>query len=138
MISGQDGILGKAANAADETTLETAREQARLAVGAALADYYEEKYSPKTSKTISDDFKEWIKTYSPWSEGKDNKYYTIDKDKATITLKPKGLDAEKKTYTKNVTGTIDQYGGITWDDNGSTVTGSGSGETSSQSSGAGG
>ncbi len=128
MISGQDGILGKATNAAEETTLETAREQANLAVSTALADYYEAKYNPKTSTTVSDKFTEWATSYS-WPE--DNKYFKVENDGKTITLKPKGLDATKKTYTKEVKGTIDDYGGIKWDDKESTQ----GTETSSESEG---
>ena len=132
MISGQDGILNKSVKAADETTLETAREQATMAVSAAMADYYEDRYAEKTSAATSNEFQEWVKSYDKWPKGSD-KYWTFNKDASDkqITLTAKGLDKDGKA-TVEVTGTIGEKGGITWSD-GKTTT-----EETTSSSGVGG
>ena len=52
LVAGSDGLLNRASNAVDQTTLASAKEQAELAIETAIADYYYNRYAANT-ETVS-------------------------------------------------------------------------------------
>ncbi len=117
MISGQDGILGKAKTAADKTTIETDREQANLAVQSALAQYYEEKYAEKSDDTANG-FLHWITLKSNHEylqpTGSDT-YYTVTGWASDDTLTSEGtVEITVALKHGSETGKVTDSGTIDW------------------------
>ena len=117
MISGQDGILGKARTAADQTNIEKDREQADLAIKTALAQFYEEKYAEKSPDTANG-FLHWITLKSNHNylqpTGSD-KYYTVTGWVDNDTLTSEG-EVKISVALKHggETGSVQEDGSIKW------------------------
>ena len=131
MLSGEDGILNKSVKAADATTLETAREQAGMAVNSAMADYYQAKYVDRDSDAISQEFGTWVQSYDKWPENHEQ-YWTISG--AKITLVPKGDIDKDGTYDSTIEGDIQTKGGIEWNDGKTTGTSAGTSSAADETS----
>ncbi|MCF0124530.1 MAG: hypothetical protein HUJ68_02030 [Clostridia bacterium] len=102
MLTGDNGILGKATEAASESKISEDKEAAALDLNAAYTAYMEAKYNttPPTTST----FKAWLKTNSS-SYMKDTDHYTYDSDNGKITT----VNKNKRGLTE--TAIIDDNGG---------------------------
>lgn len=101
MLTGDNGLLGRATSAAKTSKIAEAKEAAQLDVNAAMAAYYENNYVT-SGATSYDNFKAYLTAHELTSS--DTKKYTVSG--TTITLVP----------DNSITGTIGDNGGITWSD----------------------
>ncbi len=99
MLTGENGLLTKANDAAANQIIAESKDLASMAVAKAYADYVEDKYTSTPPKTAA-----WDKSVTVPTA--DTGKYSIANGTITITQKT----AENKT----VTGTIGADGAITW------------------------
>lgn len=111
LVAGENGILGRATKAADETIKSSAQEEASLLISDIVADYYEKKYvsDNTTDKTaVESGIKTFILTNLNPAKKTDSGYEvsasTIE-DEVTVTVK----DKNEKTI---ITGKLTDNGGI--------------------------
>ncbi len=99
MLTGENGLLTKANDAAANQKIAEAKDLASMAVAKAYADYVETKYSTTPPSTTA-----WNKSVTvPTADA--SKYSIAD---GTITI------TQKTAENKTVTGTISDQGAITW------------------------
>lgn len=99
MLTGENGLLTKANDAAANQIIAESKDLASMAVAKAYADYVEDKYTSTPPKTAA-----WDKSVTVPTA--DTGKYSIEDGTITITQKT----AENKT----VTGTIGDNGSIKW------------------------
>jgi len=121
LISGSDGILGRATASVDKSNIETAKEQVTLKIGEYQSEFYEGKYVNHEIDNASEQG-DWI------FEKYGNKTLKVKDYEFTITL-PEGMEKADKehpyvvTIKKNnrlpgkVTGTLSVDGILQWDEN---------------------
>ena len=98
-------IITKSTKASAETNIAGAKETAATDVAAKYADYMEYKYATSNPGAAST-FTEWLGTSKLTST--DTSKYTVSEDSVTITIVP------RDNANKQVTGTIEDTGAITW------------------------
>ena len=108
MLSGENGILQKASDAAVETRISSAKEIAVIDLADVIAEYYKQKYVDSNTTNTSD-----ILTFIAhnWTSSDTNQYtltLTPETPAASITITPKLADGT------DVTGTVGADGKITW------------------------
>lgn len=104
-LTGENGIITKSTKASAETNIAGAKETAATDVAAKYADYMEYKYATSNPGAAST-FTEWLGTSKLTST--DTSKYTVSEDSVTITIVP------RDNANKQVTGTIEDTGAITW------------------------
>lgn len=103
MISGEDGILGRAKSASVESKLAEDKEAAVMDLNAAYTAYMEEKFV--NNNTTYDNFVNFVKNEND-TYLKDSKHYTFDNTNAIITTKNPAKNGNVQSAT------VQENGGI--------------------------
>ena len=108
LVAGSDGLLNRASNAVEKTSVASAKERSELEIETAIADYYYEKYVDNT--TMGSMVSETIPNYV---SGKIN-----NKDVgngATVTVSAAGVvTLTVPGQAAAITGTLTSTGNLTW------------------------
>ena len=103
MLSGENGILNKASEAAVETRISSAKEIAVIDLADVIAEYYYQKYVVVNNTVVEESLQGFIQ--DNWATS-DATQYTVTSGSVTIT--PKLADGA------DVTGTVQADGTILW------------------------
>ncbi len=108
MLTGENGILTRASQSADETAISAAKEAVALAINEALTEYYETVYVNGTSSSISTAVNAALSSLGTNYTGDASISYESTSGTGTVTI---------KYGSKEVTGTVtESTGAIEWDD----------------------
>ncbi len=103
MLTGENGILKRSTEAADESKIAEDREAAALDLNAAYTAYMQEKYVD--NKTVGD-FKTWLNGKTD-EFMKDTTHYTYEEGK--ITTKNKNKEGKQEEANVQNNGGIDEW-----------------------------
>ena len=121
MISGSDGILGRATNAVDKHKIAEIKEKVELKVAEDVEKFYEEKYVDFSVDNAMSAYK-YLEEKTEKTIQNGNEKYTITYTNSNDSDKPEDNKIQVN-YVKNQTqiaikGTISNSGVINWDDEG--------------------
>ena len=111
LISGSDGILGRATNAVDQTRNASIKEEAELAMAQLQADYYEGKY---VTGNITDEYNVYAKNQLESASGVKTTSGKLTLSGTTVSYVPDGESTATATGTFNtITGEVSIAGTTT-------------------------
>ena len=108
LISGSDGILGRATNALDENKIAMAKEQVELALSDFQAEFFDEKYVERTNNGTK---KEYISEKLQAGVETTN-FYAKASAEGNVTV----YEGHDNSGTEVVKGAIQDDASIKWDD----------------------
>ena len=107
MLTGENGILTRADDAAEETAFATARENVANAINEAITEYYGNTYVDNGSTTISDEVSAALSALDGPDDGGATIAYTTGTGTGTVTI-----TFGDKTQEGHVT---ESTGEVSWD-----------------------
>ena len=106
LLTGDNGILNKASEAAEQTNVASAKEQVELLISAYVSDYYNEYYV-NGNKEIDKNVKDYV--LEKLTEGGKTEDYTVNVSGETVTVLKDGKEVAKCTIKDN--------GAVEWEKN---------------------
>ena len=106
LLTGDNGILNKASEAAEQTNVASAKEQVELLISAYVSDYYNEYYvngNKEIDKNVGDYVLEKL------ADGGKTEDYTVNVSGKTVTVSKDGKEVAKCTIQDN--------GAVEWEKN---------------------
>ena len=108
MLTGENGILKRSIQAADESKIAEDREAAALDLNAAYTAYMQAKYVDQTPD-LEATFKAWLNADNKANYMKDDKHYNYDTETGKITTVNKNKDGKTESATVQDNGGIDEW-----------------------------